>query len=143
MSEGITMTTETTAVEIKNTERLFARGFTVLGGIFWVVSAFAGPYIYGGKSVVGAFGIALYPLLFTAGILIIGWFYERLVSLILALGAIGTVAWGVIMGWEASVWAIMLIFFVAPTVVSALLFFLAGSKTDAGTRMTAGTHALS
>jgi len=137
------MATETTAVEIKNTERLFARGFTVLGGIFWVVSAFAGPYIYGGKSVVGAFGIALYPLLFTAAILIIGWFYERLVSLILALGAIGTIAWGVIMGWESSVWAIMLIFFVAPTVVSALLFFLAGSKSESTAKATTGSHALS
>ena len=143
MNEGIIMATETTAVEIKNTERLFARAFTVLGGIFWVASAFAGPYVYGGKSVAGAFGVALYPLLFTAGVLIIGWFYERLVSLILALGAIGTIAWGVIMGWESSVWAIMLIFFVAPTVVSALLFFLAGSKSESTAGAATRTHALS
>ena len=138
MNEGITMTNEITQAQAQNTERLFARGFTVLGGIFWIVSAFAGPYIYGGKSVVGAFGVALYPLLFTAGVLVIGWFYERLVALILALGAIGTVAWGVIMGWESTVWAIMLIFFVAPTVVAALLFFLAGSKAEGTGRKTVG-----
>jgi hypothetical protein len=47
------------------------------------------------------------------------------------------------MGWESSVWAIMLIFFVAPTVVSALLFFLAGSKAESGTRVTTGSHVLS
>ena len=136
------MTNETSISERTNTERLFARGFTVLGGIFWIVSAFAGPYLYGGKSVAGAFGIALYPLLFTAGILIIGWFYERLVALILTLGAIGTVAWGVIMGWESSVWAIMLIFFVAPTIVSALLFFLAGSKAESATKLASSEHVL-
>ena len=137
------MTNEITPAARQNTERLFARGFTVLGGIFWIVSAFAGPYVYGGKSIVGAFGIALYPLLFTAGVLVIGWFYERLVALILALGAIGTVAWGVIMGWESTVWAIMLIFFVAPTVISALLFFLAGSRSESGPKSVSGTQTVS
>lgn len=126
------MSNETMA-ERKNTERMFARGFTILGGIFWIATAFAGPYIYGGKSLAGAFGVAIYPLVFTIAVLAIGWFYERLVALLLAIGAVGTIAWGVIMGWPAQVWAIMLIFFVAPTVVAAVLFYLAGSQ-DAGSR---------
>ncbi len=123
------MNTDTTP-ERENTERMFARGFTVLGGIFWIVTAFAGPYVYGGKDVVGAFGVAIYPLVFTIAVLAIGWFYERLVAVLLAIGAIGTIVWGVIMGWESTVWAIMLIFFVAPTVVSAVLFYLAGSQAE-------------
>jgi hypothetical protein len=124
------MTNTDTIPERENTERMFARGFTVLGGIFWIVTAFAGPYVYGGKDVVGAFGVAIYPLVFTAAVLAIGWFYERLTALLLAVGAIGTIAWGVIMQWPSTVWAIMLIFFVAPTVVSAVLFYLAGSQAD-------------
>lgn len=127
----------------QNTERLFARGFTILGGIFWIAAAFAGPYVYGGKSIVGAFGIAIYPLLFTIAVLAIGWFYERLVSLLLAVGAVGTIAWGIIMGWESAVWAIMLIFFIAPTVVAALLFFLAGGKSESRGKAVSETHALS
>lgn len=114
----------------ESAERMLARGFTILGGIFWTASAFAGPYVFGGRNLAGAFGIAVLPLAFTVGVLAIGWFYDRFASIVLALGAIGTVAWGVIMGWESTVWAIMLVFFVAPTVVSAVLFFLAGSQHE-------------
>jgi len=124
------MATETIP-KSENTERMFARGFTVLGGIFWIVTAFAGEFMYGAKTIPGAFGVAIYPLIFTISVLGIGWFYERIVSMLLALGAIGTVAWGLIQGtWEPSVWAIMLIFFVAPTVVAAVLFFLAGTQAQ-------------
>jgi hypothetical protein len=114
--------------ERKNAERIFARGFTVLGGVFWIGAAFAGPYVYGGKSAVQAMlGQGIYPLIFTIGVLALGWFYERFAALILALGAVGTVAWGLIMGWDPFVWGIMLAFFVTPTVVSAVLFYLAGN----------------
>ncbi|NTU71680.1 MAG: hypothetical protein HGB10_07680 [Coriobacteriia bacterium] len=116
----------------QNTERLFARVFTIIGGLFWIGTAFAGPYVYGGASLAGAFGVAVYPLIFTVGVLAIGWFYERLISFVLAIAAVGTVAWGVIMGWEPNVWAIMLLFFVVPTVVASALFFLAGGKSSTG-----------
>jgi len=125
-------------LERKNTERIFARGFTLLGGVFWIGTAFAGPYVYGGQSVTAAFGTAIYPVVFTVGVLALGWFYERLTALILALGAVGTVAWGLINNtWEPFVWGIMLSFFVAPTVVAAVLYYLAGNtdtmeKKDAG-----------
>jgi len=118
-----------TTSERKTAERVFARGFTILGGIFWTVTAFAGPYVYGGKTIVGAFGIAVFPLMFTVGVLALGWFHERLTALILAVGAMGTIAWGVIMGWEPSVWIIMMSFFVTPTIIAALLFYLAGGTS--------------
>ena len=115
-------------LERKNTERIFARAFTVLGGIFWIGAAFAGPYVYQGQSVMGAFNTAIYPLIFTIGVLVIGWFQERLAALVLVLGAVGTIAWGAIDGrWEPFVWGIMLVFFVTPTVISAVLFYLAGN----------------
>lgn len=137
------MNTESTPA-LENTERMLARGFTILGGVFWIVAAFAGPYIYGGSSILGAFGFAAIPLVFTTSVLAIGWFYERAVSLVLAVAAGGTVAWGLITGWESSLWAIMFVFFVAPTVVAALLFFLAGSKAGApGRTSRSETHALS
>lgn len=125
-------------LERKNTERIFARGFTILGGIFWIGTAFAGPYVYGGQTVLGAFQTAIYPLAFTIGVLALGWFYERLAALILAVGAIGTIAWGLIWGgWEPFVWGIMLAFFVTPTVIAAVLYYLAGNvdtteQTSAG-----------
>ena len=115
--------------ERKNVERIFARAFTVLGGIFWIGSAFAGTYVYHGQDIVHSIlGQAIYPLIFTVGVLALGWFYERLTALILALGAVGTVAWGFINGtWEPFVWGIMLAFFVTPTIIAAVLFYLAGN----------------
>lgn len=117
-----------TSPTLENNARMFARGFTILGGVFWIVAAFSGPFIFGGGSIVGAFGFAAIPLLFTTAVLAVGWFYERAVSIVLAVAAIGTIVWGVTMGWERNVWAIMLGFFIAPTVVAALLFLLAGMR---------------
>ena len=124
--------------ERKNTERIFARGFAVLGGIFWVATAFAGPYVYRGTDAVHALlGQAIYPLVFTIAVLAIGWFYERIAAFILALAAAATVMWGVVLGvqgagWEPFVWGIVLVFFVAPVVVSAVLFYLAGNAPAEG-----------
>lgn len=113
--------------ERRNTERIFARSFTILGGIFWIVAAFAGTWASGGQSVVTSMlRGGIYPLMFTVGVLTLGWFYERLTALVLALAALGTVAWGIIMQWsDPIVWGVMLSLFVAPTVVAAVLFYLA------------------
>ena len=110
--------------ERKNTERIFARGFTVLGGVFWIVAAFA----FAGPLTKGGIVYPLVPLVFTAVVLTLGWFYERLTALILGLAALGTVAWGIIMQWsDPIVWGVMLGLFVGPTVVAAVLFYLAGN----------------
>ena len=119
--------------ERMNAERIFARGFVVLGGIFWTVAAFAGPYVFGGKTALGAFfGQAVYPLLFTIAVLAIGWYYERFVSLLLGVAVLGTIAWGVIMAWEPVVWAVMLILFLGPTVTASVLYYLAAREEEAG-----------
>lgn len=116
------------SLALENNERMFARGFTIFGGIFWIAAAFAGPFFFSGGSLAGAFGFAAIPLVFTLLVLAIGWFYERAISIVLAVAGLGTVAWGVLVSWESNVWVIMLVFFIAPTLVAALLFFLAGSK---------------
>lgn len=113
-----------TEFERKNVERIFARAFTVLGGIFWVLTAF-----FGGSTLVGAFTTAAYPLVFTVGVLALGWYYERIAAIVLGLAAAGTVVWGVIMGWPVFVWGIMLAFFIAPTVIASVLFYLAGNAS--------------
>jgi hypothetical protein len=128
-------------LERKNTERIFARGFTVLGSVFWIAAGFAGPMIYKGQDAVQAFlSQGMYPLAFSIGVLLLGWFYERFTALILALGALGTIAWGLIWGgWEPFVWGIVLAFFVAPTVVAAVLFYLAGDVVTTEEPVTSAT----
>ena len=128
------------AVERKNAEHIAALLFTVVGGIFWITTALVGTQIsLVGSSPAAAFvGIseqlgAWAPLIYTLTVLVVGYFQERIAALILALGAIGTIAWGVIAGWETNVWVIMMLFFVTPTIVALVLFWLAGGKTSEGT----------
>jgi len=125
--------TENQSAERTNTERIFARAFTILGGVFWIGAAFAGPLMYQRQDAIHTLiGQGMYPLAFTIGVLVLGWFYERLAALILMLGAVGTVAWGLINGtWEPMVWGIMLAFFVAPSVIAAILYFLADNAPAA------------
>jgi hypothetical protein len=113
--------------ERRNIERIGARAFTLLGGFFWIATSFAGPLFYQKQDALHAlFGQGVYPLVFTFAVLAVGWFYERFAALILSLGAVGTVAWGFINAtWEPMVWGIVLAFFVAPTIISAMLYYLA------------------
>ena len=118
--------------ERKNAEHIAALLFTIIGGIFWIVTALVGSQIsLAGTSPAAAFvniGGAFAPLIYTIAVLIVGYFQERIAALILLLGAVGTIVWGFIAGWETNVWTIMLVFFVAPTVIAMILFWLAGGK---------------
>ncbi len=124
--------------DVKNAEHIFALLFTTIGGIFWIVTALVGTQI----SLVGASPAAAFvdvsqkmgawlPLIYTLVVLGVGYFQERIAALILLLGAVGTIAWGVIAGWEMNVWFIMLLFFVTPTIMAMVLFWLAGGKSAA------------
>lgn len=129
-----------TTQERKSIERIFARGFTVIGGLFWITAAFAGPYVYRGQDALHVLLTqAIYPLVFTVAVLAIGWFYERIAAAVLTLGAVGTLIWGAVMAlqgapWEPLVWGIVLVFFVAPAVIAAALFYLAGGATAADSK---------
>jgi hypothetical protein len=106
-------------------ERLFARGFVAIGGIFWISAVFGGDYGYRGISPMVSARNALLPLLLTIVVLGIGWFYERFVAISLVAGAAAVVAWGVVSGWEMGVWSLVGLTLVAPMLVSASLYWMA------------------
>ncbi|MHB1340632.1 MAG: hypothetical protein ACYC77_02340 [Coriobacteriia bacterium] len=112
--------------EEMNYERLFARLFVGLGGIFWVAAVFGMDFGYRDKGAFESMQSALILLAVVAAVLAIGWFFENLAAALLAAGAIGAAAWGVVTGWESGVWFIMAAVLIAPMVVSGALFFLAG-----------------
>ncbi len=125
---------ENHALEIENVERMIARGFVIAGGIFWIIAAFAGPFVFGETSAREAFVTAMWPLLATAVILLIGWYYERIASFLLFAGSAAVFAWGVMYGWEAGVWMIMSAVLIAPMVIAGVLFLLASHSESVALR---------
>lgn len=108
-----------------NTQRIFARGFVVAGGIFWVAAAFGAMNSYLGKTFTQSALTALIPLVLAVVVFLVGWFYERLASLVLAVGFVIVIVWGVLAAWEMGVWLTMGVFLLAPIAISALLYLLA------------------
>jgi hypothetical protein len=108
-----------------NAQRIFARGFVVAGGVFWVAASFGAMNSYLGKTFAQSALTALIPLALAVVVFLVGWFYERLASVVLAVGAVGVILWGVLGGWEMGVWLTMGVFLIAPIAISALLYLLA------------------
>jgi hypothetical protein len=107
-------------------ERIVARSFVVLGGLFWMVAALAaGRGFVGGNGSIMSATTALLPLALTAAILAIGWFYEYAASAILIAGSSAVVAWGLTAGWEGGVWMLMGTTLLAPMLISSAMFFAA------------------
>ena len=122
----------TCSYERMNMERIAARLFVVLGGIFWVFMLFgAGTgsgYSLGPVSatdVKSAVGTAAIPLAFTVLVFVLGLFYERLTALLLVLVSAAVVVYGIVASWEAGVWLFALAVLVAPMLIAAVLFWLA------------------
>ena len=65
------------------------------------------------------------PLAIAAVALIIGWFYEVLVAMLLFVGAAGVLVYGVATSWESGVWLLMGSVLVVPMLVAGILFLLA------------------
>lgn len=112
-------------------ERGFARAFVIGGGVFWSIAAFAGFYSFRDTGVPAATIAALIPLALCIATLIVGWFYERVTAVLLALAAIGVVAWGVIFQFEIGVWVLMGFALVGPMLTASLLFWLARRDHEA------------
>jgi hypothetical protein len=107
-------------------QRISARSFVIIGGVFWVLAALAaGRGFVGGDGSIMSATTAMLPLVLTVAILAIGWFFEYAASAILAAGSVAVVAWGVIAGWEGGLWMLMLATLVAPMLISGTLFYLA------------------
>lgn len=116
---------KTCKTEQMNAQRIFARIFVVLGGLFWVFMAWGTAWAYKGAPLTEALGGALIYAAAIAAVFVIGMFFEYLAALILGAGAVGVVVYGVIMSWEAGVWGTVFFFFVLPMLIAAALYFLA------------------
>ncbi len=108
--------------DVMDSERIAARLFVGLGGLVWVVLAIGSSIVYpSGRPVLDQYGPILVLLLAVAALLV-GWFFENVAAALLLVGAIATVAWGVMAGWEPGVWGLMGLFLIAPEVISGVLF---------------------
>jgi len=106
-------------------ERLFARLFVIGGGVFWVSAVFGADYGYNNMTPLVSAQNAMIPLVLTLAVLGIGWFWERIAAIILAVAAVGVVGWGATMNWEPGVWLLVLATLVAPMIIAGLLFWFA------------------
>lgn len=118
-------------------ERGVARSFVLLGGAFWSVAAFAGLYNYSATGAREAFLAGAIPLLACAVTLIVGWYYERFTAALLGLASLAVIAWGVVYGFEAGVWAIMTFALIGPMATAAALFWAARREQEAYESVTA------
>ena len=115
----------TCKMEQMNAQRLFARIFVVLGGLFWVFMIWGAAWAYKGAPFTEAIsGAAIYAAAI-AVLFIIGMFYENLAALILVVGAGAIVVFGFVSGWETGVWATVIFFFVLPMLIAAALYYMA------------------
>lgn len=121
---------EATKVRIA-TERTFARGFVVLGGVFWSIAMLDGVYAYLETGSRESLVTAMIPFVAIAVTLIIGWFFERVAAAILVLASIAVIAWGTIYQFELIVWLMVGIFLIGPMLTAATLFWLARRDQDA------------
>jgi hypothetical protein len=117
--------------DVMNNERIAARVFVGLGGAIWFVLTLGAAMVYpSGVAWMDQYG-AILVLILAVGALLVGWFFENLASGLLFAGAIATVAWGVMAGWEPGVWGLMALFLIAPEVIAGVLFLAAASMQKA------------
>lgn len=123
----------TCKTESMNVERIIARLFVVLGGLFWIFmlwgSQTGSGYSLGPLSsseIRSALGSAAIPLAFTILVFILGLFFERLTALVLLLAAAAVIIWGIVAAWESGVWMMAIAVLVAPILIAAALYWLAG-----------------
>ena len=111
--------------DVMDGQRIAARLFVALGGIVWSVLAIGSAMVYGTSNPAALTIQIVLPLALAVLAFVIGWFFENLAAILLFAGAVVTVIWGVVMGWEAGVWGIMAIFLIAPEIIAGMLFLMA------------------
>ncbi len=111
--------------DVMDGERIAARLFVGIGGVIWTVLAIGSAMVFGTSGPAALTIQIVLPLVLAVLAFAIGWFYENVAAALLFAGAIATVVWGVVMGWEAGVWGIMAIFLIAPEIIAGLLFLMA------------------
>ncbi len=112
-------------------ERSVARGFVILGGVFWGVAVFAGLYSFRESGVAWSMLGAFVPFVATLATLIVGWYYERVTAIMLVIASAAVVYWGVMSQFEAGVWIIVTIALIGPMATAAVLFWMARREQEA------------
>jgi hypothetical protein len=110
---------------VRDGERIAARLFVGIGGIIWIGLAIGAAVVYGTPGPGALTTQILLPVALTVVAFAVGWFFESVAALLLFAGAIATVVWGVVAGWEAGVWGLMGLFLIAPEIIAGLLFMMA------------------
>ncbi|HEY5541400.1 MAG TPA: hypothetical protein VIL41_08105 [Coriobacteriia bacterium] len=108
-----------------NMDRIFALGFVIAGGLFWMTASFAALFNFVRAGAPVALLAAFYVFAATGATLAIGWFYERSAAALLVLGSAAVVVWGAMASWELGVWILMGIFLIGPMLTAAALFAMA------------------
>lgn len=112
-------------------ERGIARTFVVFGGVFWGVTTFAGLYSFQQTGVGWAMLAAFVPFVATLATLVVGWYYERITTIMLAIASAGVVYWGVVHQFELGVWVIVTVAMIGPMLTAAVLFWMARREQEA------------
>lgn len=129
----------TCKTEQMNVQRIFARIFVVIVGVLWAAMPWGYSWAYRGDTLGRTTVILLLSLLPLAILFVLGLFYEQLAAALLLFGAVATVIWGLISGWSAGVWGIMLVFYVLPMVIAGTLYILAARMQRICTLRESGT----
>ncbi|HEY3317596.1 MAG TPA: hypothetical protein VGK50_04140 [Coriobacteriia bacterium] len=108
-----------------------ARAFVVAGGVFWSLASFAGLYSYHRTGLGSSLLAAFYPAAACAVTLVVGWYYERVVAILLVGAVQAVIVWGVLYEFELGVWVLMTLALIGPMLTAAVLFWLARDDQEA------------
>jgi hypothetical protein len=121
-----------------NVERVLARAFVVLGGLFWTLAFFGANtkasysyFVYTLPEVERAAMYALIPLAITVAVFVLGLFYERVAGLALLVIAGAMLIYGVVghLG-ELVLWVTAVSVLVAPSAIAAILYLYAARTQE-------------
>jgi hypothetical protein len=121
-----------------NVERVLARSFVVLGGLFWTLAFFGANtrasyayFVYTLPEIERAAMYALIPLSITAAVFVLGMFYERIAGLVLLAIAASMIVYGVVnhLG-EVVLWVTAVGVLVVPSAIAAVLYLLAARTQE-------------
>jgi hypothetical protein len=111
-------------------ERTAARLFAGLGAVIWSLLAIALFFNLQTPNAPMLVVMVAVPLVLSVLALVVGWFYENLGAALLFAGAIATVVWGLVEGWEPGVWGITALILIAPAIIAGVLFLMAARMQE-------------
>lgn len=112
--------------ERMNVQRMFARGFVILGGVFWIAMIFGARVTYQGMTLPQGIVGVIVPLAITAAVFVLGMYYETLTAIILFVVAAASLVFA---GFSESMslgsWLFWVWFLVLPAGIAGMLYMLA------------------